>query len=703
MNATQPSNNNALDPWIFWLAFRKHWGWCVPAGLLLASLASLGVYSTFEKEYEAFHLLEVNRDFQLFPTTHGIGRDLAKSEKQLILKGQILDPLLADPSLNGAPSLSNPASAERELISRLGISNGGTDNYLLITYRDKDPVAAAKVCNAIVDSYLQKRENSAERRSQQVMEWLTPSINQWKADVIAKRARISALSKEAYGYDPYKPGTTLEQSGVSLQMLNQNKGALVAEIALIEAKKQALSASEITKPVSPDPRELEKFVREDADILKIQAKIDERQAKMRELELRDEHDGLHRTFYNRLKVEAEDFERELSAMKESVRTKGVETLNRLEHERAVIAKQQQLREYDNQLSDLQAKLVRVEADYNSEKERIQKLAGETADLYFAKQEYEQTAEILKHLDEKMAMIKTEQQKNSAIQSVAPAKAPAYAIEEMPFKKMAAASGAGLVFPFALAVLLEFFVKRIVDARRLEMTVKAPVLGEISRYNGGGLNDYSRRMFTESIDALRANLSFKLSGVRSIVVTSAMPAEGKSSVASQLAISLAKAFEEPVLLVDADVRLPGLHSMFNIGFGPGLTNVLRGQVNAVEAINTSPGELVHVLTAGKLTGSPHALMSKKNLETFLNSVPEKYRYIIIDTAPVLPAAETLSLAATADATILCAMRDVSRTDHLSRAQRQLEAAGANILGTVFSGVPSREYAYRYGDYRYAYKG
>ncbi len=431
--------------------------------------------------------------------------------------------------------------------------------------------------------------------------------------------------------------------------------------------------------------------------------IGERQARLRELELKGEHDGIHRSLYNRLSTESAEYERRLAEVQDSARQRGLEFLSRLAADRANITKQNQLRDYDNQLLDLKTKLGTVESEYNAEKERVQKLAGETAELYFAKQEYEQTAEVLRSLDEKLSVVKLEQQRSGIIQSVAAAKTPTSAVEEMPFKQMAAASGAGLIFPFALAVLLEIFVKRIVDSRRLEMTVKAPVLGEISRYNGGGLNDYSRRMFTESIDALRANLSFKLSGVRSIVVTSAMPAEGKSSVASQLAISLAKAFEEPVLLVDADVRLPGLHSMFNIGFGPGLTNVLRGQVDATEAINTSPGELVHVLTAGKLTGSPHALMSKKNLETFLNSVPEKYRYIIIDTAPVLPAAETLSLAATADATIICAMRDVSRTDHLSRAQRQLEAAGANILGTVFSGVPSREYAYRYGDYRYAYKG
>jgi tyrosine-protein kinase Etk/Wzc len=82
------------------------------------------------------------------------------------------------------------------------------------------------------------------------------------------------------------------------------------------------------------------------------------------------------------------------------------------------------------------------------------------------------------------------------------------------------------------------------------------------------------------------------------------------------------------------------------------------------------------------------------------VKNHYQYIVIDTAPILPAAESLTVTTVADATLLCAMRDVSRSDHVRRTQRRLEAAGANILGTVFSGVPSSVYAYRYGDYRYS---
>ncbi len=180
----------------------------------------------------------------------------------------------------------------------------------------------------------------------------------------------------------------------------------------------------------------------------------------------------------------------------------------------------------------------------------------------------------------------------------------------------------------------------------------------------------------------------------------MPSEGKSSVASQLAISLAKASESSVLIIDADLRSPDQHELFGLDSTPGLCNLLAGKATFDECVNTSLGDLVHVLPAGRLDANPHNLLTKKNVEKLFAEARQRYQYIVVDTAPVLPAAESLSVTAAADGTLLCAMRDVSRTDHVRRTQRRLEAAGANVLGTVFSGVPSREYAYRYGDYRYA---
>jgi Mrp family chromosome partitioning ATPase len=94
------------------------------------------------------------------------------------------------------------------------------------------------------------------------------------------------------------------------------------------------------------------------------------------------------------------------------------------------------------------------------------------------------------------------------------------------------------------------------------------------------------------------------------------------------------------------------------------------------------------------------MSESAVQELLDESLQHYSIVIFDTAPVLAAGETLAIASAVDTTLLCVMRDVSRMESVSRTTRRLEAAGANVAGTVFSGVTARQYAYRYGDYHYA---
>ena len=198
------------------------------------------------------------------------------------------------------------------------------------------------------------------------------------------------------------------------------------------------------------------------------------------------------------------------------------------------------------------------------------------------------------------------------------------------------------------------------------------------------------------------LSKDTAGVRTIAIASSISGEGKSSVASQLAISLAKACGETVLLVDADLRSPDQHDIFGLNMGEGLTRVLQGEAKLTETVDKSLGDFVHVLPAGYLDMSPHRVLNPNALDALISKAKDDYRFVVIDTAPVLAAGETLAVASKTDATLVCVMRDLSRADAVVRTTRRLEAAGANVIGTVFSGVPTRQYSYRYGQY-YKYLG
>ena len=131
------------------------------------------------------------------------------------------------------------------------------------------------------------------------------------------------------------------------------------------------------------------------------------------------------------------------------------------------------------------------------------------------------------------------------------------------------------------------------------------------------------LFEESIDSLRVGLVLpdQYQNVKVIAVTSAVHSEGKSSIASQLAVSIGRSTGEPVLLIDGDLRVPDVHHIFDISNDVGFAAVLDGRATLDEAIITSWHENIHLLPAGRLKKSPHKLMSVEVLQQLLaNFVP-----------------------------------------------------------------------------------
>jgi len=171
-------------------------------------------------------------------------------------------------------------------------------------------------------------------------------------------------------------------------------------------------------------------------------------------------------------------------------------------------------------------------------------------------------------------------------------------------------------------------------------------------------------------------------VRTLAVTSAANQEGKTSVAVQLAVSIARALREPTLLIDGDMRSPSIHG-FRGPLEPGLSDVLEGTCAIGDAIQKTSSENLWVLPAGRLHGTPHALLANGGVNALLERVLCDYRYVMIDTPPVLAASEALTLTRAADAAIICTMRDVSRIHQVKKATERVVAAGAGDWPAWFS--------------------
>jgi capsular exopolysaccharide synthesis family protein len=294
-----------------------------------------------------------------------------------------------------------------------------------------------------------------------------------------------------------------------------------------------------------------------------------------------------------------------------------------------------------------------------------------------------------------------------LERATPATAP---VEAIPFVRFALAAAVSLFLPFALAVTWEKVVRRVGDSVQLRRDTHLRVIGEIAalptrpQVAQGAARGPARRdisLFEESIDSLRTSLvlSEDIGDLQVIAVTSAISGEGKTSLASQLALSISRASGEPTLLIDADMRSPDIHKVFQVAQEPGLAQVLDRQCSAQDAIVTGWSRNLHILPAGKLGKSPHKLLGAGALSSVLDELRATYRYIIIDTPPVLSASESLVFCKAAEGVLVCTMRDVSRVRQVKLACDRLVAANARPIGAVLNGVPTNHYAYTYGTYSY----
>ena len=204
--------------------------------------------------------------------------------------------------------------------------------------------------------------------------------------------------------------------------------------------------------------------------------------------------------------------------------------------------------------------------------------------------------------------------------------------------------------------------------------------------------------SESVDSIRTLLLHvsRTDSLRVLMVTSANSGEGKTSLASQLAASLARAWRK-TLLIDGDLRHPAGHDLFGLPLEPGLSEVLRNEVKPADAIKPTPLSRLWMLPAGHVDTHALQALAQDNVRTLLEQLKQEYDFIVIDSCPVLPVADSLILGQHVDGVVFSVLRDVSRLPALHAAYQKITNLGIRALGAVVIGAKSEGAA---ASYKYA---
>jgi capsular exopolysaccharide synthesis family protein len=220
----------------------------------------------------------------------------------------------------------------------------------------------------------------------------------------------------------------------------------------------------------------------------------------------------------------------------------------------------------------------------------------------------------------------------------------------------------------------------------------------TRAKRGASRNYAQDLMIESVDALRTLLlhDAEAEALRSVMVTSAVGGEGKTSLSCHLAASLARAGQR-TLLVDGDLRRPSAHRLFGLSLGQGLSELLRGETTLDAVIRPAEMDGLWILSAGRADLAALQALAKKTGLIF-DQLKERYDFLIVDSPPVLPVADALLLGQHVDAVVFSILRDVSRLPAVCAATERIGMLGLRILGAVLNGVRQKGYK---SPYHYQY--
>jgi capsular exopolysaccharide synthesis family protein len=278
--------------------------------------------------------------------------------------------------------------------------------------------------------------------------------------------------------------------------------------------------------------------------------------------------------------------------------------------------------------------------------------------------------------------------------VDPASYNAAQVSPRPLLNLVIAAMIGLLLGIAIAIVRDLLDNTVSSVEDVEATIGSPVLTsvlfdrEVPRHplltEAGS---HSPRV--EAFRLLRTNLQFLGPDVRprSLVITSAVPGEGKTSTATNLAIALAQAGQR-VLLVDGDLRRPRVAGVLGLERSVGLTTVLVGRSELADSIQKHTASGVYFLASGPIPPNPTEVLQSHAAQSLFDRLNEMFDMVIIDAPPLLPVSDAAILARDVDGAILVVRHGKTTTDQLQQARQRLDQVDATLLGVCVNMTPRR---------------
>ncbi|MFB3887525.1 MAG: GumC family protein [Thermodesulfobacteriota bacterium] len=582
------------------------------------------------------------------------------------------------------PPKKDPSESDREtplvngFLAKLKIEPIRNSRLVKIHFDSTDPELAFQVSNALANSYIQQNLEARFIATQQAKEWLTGQLDDLKAKV--ERAD-EALQSFGSKHDII---SLEENENVTMKRLNELSEALTKAEAERMAK-EALFRQTRESSFDSLPSILDnKLV---MDLKQAYIQLEAQYMKLSEA-FKPEHPEMVR-LRQQIQTIQKRLDAEVNKIIAGIKNDYESTLRRESLIRQAFT-QQKARVMEMKDKAIQYNILKREADTNKElyKGLLQRMkeAGVSAGI--------------------MA---------SNIQIVDQAELP-----ERPYKpnkrlNLLLAVVVGLFLGVGLAFFFEYLDNTVKTSEDVEQLIRLPSFGmvpEISYERRRKLESgrsyplelithgHPKSLLSEAYRNIRTSilLSFSEKPPKKIAVSSPNPAEGKTTTVLNTAIALSQTGAR-VLIVDADMRKPRVHKIFDLENGAGLSNFLSGHGDLDSIIKKTEIPNLYYIPAGPLPPNPSELIGSNIFKNMVESLGEKFDHLVIDTPPVLGFADSVILSAAVDGIILVVLSGKTPRETLQRAKEILQQVNTKILGVVINRVDIQRSDYGYSYYRY----